>query len=250
MSRNTFLLIIVVIFVIVEILIKIFKPQIKGFVGEKKVSFILELLSKNNYKVFSDILLETHFGTTQIDHIVVSRYGVFVLETKNYIGWIFGSENSEKWTQNIYGKKQQFMNPIIQNSTHIKALKQIFPELEEHHFISIVAFSSNATLKVNVENSNVVYFKNILWTIWKYKNECLTEEQVKEIVENLQKLNVNSKKNRKHHIKNVEHSRIRKERIISAGICPRCGGKIVERNGKYGKFYGCSNFPDCKYIRK
>ena len=32
--------------------------------------------------------------------------------------------------------------------------------------------------------------------------------------------------------------------------CPECGKPLVIRNGKYGEFTACSNYPDCKYIKK
>lgn len=63
---------------------------------------------------------DTH--TTQIDHIVVSIHGIFVIETKNYKGWIYGNSNNEYWTQNIYGNKYSLYNPLLQNKNHIKSL--------------------------------------------------------------------------------------------------------------------------------
>ena len=65
----------------------------------------------------------------QIDHVVVSRKGIFVLETKNYTGWIFGNENSQNWTQVIYKRKEKFYNPIWQNFDHIQALKEFLGEI-------------------------------------------------------------------------------------------------------------------------
>ena len=105
-------------------------PEIRGHIEEKKVSAFLATLPSYEYKIFNDILLATESGTTQIDHIVVSRFGIFVIETKNYRGWITGNENG------------------------------------------------------------------------------------------------------------------------SAGICPKCGGNLVLRNGKYGSFYGCSHYPTCKFTKK
>ena len=98
-------------------------PKNIGKFGEKRVARKLDWLSKE-YTTLNDILLPTHYGTTQIDHIVVSPYGIFVIETKNYKGWIFGHENSEEWKQSLLGKKRfwgwsseqhKFRNPIRQN---------------------------------------------------------------------------------------------------------------------------------------
>ena len=81
------------------------ETKVKGRIGEKKVAKILKSLPETEYRVLSNVMLETSHGTTQIDHVVVSVYGIFVIETKNYKGWIVGSEYSETWTQNLYGEK-------------------------------------------------------------------------------------------------------------------------------------------------
>ena len=77
----------------------------KGAMGEKRVAHILKKLPEDRYKVINNLLIQNNGYTTQIDHIVVSVYGIFVIETKTYQGWIYGGENSDYWTQNIYGNK-------------------------------------------------------------------------------------------------------------------------------------------------
>ena len=85
----------------------------KGRIGEQRVAHILGRLPKDRYRVINNLLLRTSSGsTTQIDHIVISEYGIFVIETKFYKGLIYGGENSEYWTQNIYGHKYSLRNPI------------------------------------------------------------------------------------------------------------------------------------------
>ena len=81
--------------------------------------------------------------------MVVSHKGIFVLETKNYTGWIFGNENSQNWTQVIYKRKEKFYNPIWQNFGHIQALKEYLGENTTQNipFSSIIVFSNEATLK-------------------------------------------------------------------------------------------------------
>ena len=98
-------IIIICIFVLlVAFKIWMSSPKNIGKFGEKRVARKLDWLSKE-YITLNDILLPTNYGTTQIDHIVVSPYGIFVIETKNYKGWIFGHENSEEWKQSLFGKK-------------------------------------------------------------------------------------------------------------------------------------------------
>lgn len=89
-----------------------------------------------------------------IDLLLINSKGVFVLESKNYAGWIFGNETQRNWTQVIYDSKKYFYNPIMQNNLHIKCLKKIIGESIPMH--SIIAFSDKCTLKnVTIKNSNV-----------------------------------------------------------------------------------------------
>ena len=82
------------------VLLKIKMPAWKGKYSENLVTGEISELS-SEYMVFNDLLFESNGRSTQIDHVVVSPYGVFVIETKGYKGWIFGSEDSEYWTQTI-----------------------------------------------------------------------------------------------------------------------------------------------------
>ena len=75
----------------------------KGKVGEKIVAGKLNRLPKDQYLVLNNVTIPTPKGSSQIDHLVVSIYGIFVIETKNYNGWIYCGEHAEYWTQNIYG---------------------------------------------------------------------------------------------------------------------------------------------------
>ena len=132
-------------------------PKIKGKIGEIYVALFLKRLPEDRYRVINDLLLTKNGHSTQIDHVIVSIYGIFVVETKFYKGWIFGGENSEYWTQNIYGRKYKLFNPICQNQGHIRALKSLLQGYENLPFISIVAFSRRATLRVKTETSVIYY---------------------------------------------------------------------------------------------
>ena len=121
------------------------KPLSRGDRGELRVTRRLRNLKGEEYVVFNDLLIETDRGSSQIDHIVISRYGIFVIETKNYSGWIFGNENSEYWTQSIYRKKTKFRNPIKQNWSHIYALKSVLSEHRQTIYHPIIVFAGRAT---------------------------------------------------------------------------------------------------------
>ncbi len=124
-------------------------PKVKGRFGEAVVSVgALKRLDPKVYRVFNDIILPRPDGkgTTQIDHVVVSPFGIFVIETKNYAGWIFGDKDSRYWTQVIYGKKSRFQNPLHQNALHVHALA-IATGLPRDCFHNLVYFAGEAILK-------------------------------------------------------------------------------------------------------
>ena len=221
---------------------------LKGWFGETAVAVILAGLDKDEYKVINDTLLKTEYGSSQIDHIIVSIYGIFVIETKNYKGWIYGNEYSDQWTKNMYGKKYMFRNPIKQNYGHVKALETIL-DLKEDDFIPIVVFSVDSELKVKTKKP-VIYTVNLNKEIRKYQDKKFTQEQVEYLSNKILKLNINSRESRKEHISNIKTEIVEKKSKIDNGICPRCGGVLVERSGKYGKFFGCSNYPKCRYTNK
>ncbi|WP_367872749.1 nuclease-related domain-containing protein [Luteolibacter sp. Populi] len=110
---------------LVGILVGLRPIRSKGAAGEKLVKKRLEDLNPELYRVFHDLYLPRADGTglTQVDHVVISRFGVFVLETKNYDGWIFGSTRQKMWTQSIFGRNRQFPNPLHQNYLHVQAVK-------------------------------------------------------------------------------------------------------------------------------
>lgn len=238
--------IIIITVVILIISLKLYKSKIKGYIGEKLVIKKLKKLNKRKYKVINDVLLKTQKGSTQIDHIVISKYGIFVIETKNYKGIIKGNEYDDNWSQILINKSETLRNPIKQNNGHIKALKDLIPEFRYKNIKSIILFTKRAKLKVNCETS-VTYFNKVNKIIKKYRNEEFTKEDVERIYNKINELNINSFKERKTHVKNVKRNIKQAKRSIRKNRCPRCGGKLKKKTGKYGKFKGCKNYPQCTF---
>lgn len=175
----------VYLLVMIAIIVILSSPKIKGFIGEKSVSYQLNKLDKEKYFVINDIVIPTTNGkTTQIDHIVISEYGIFVIETKNYRGWITGNEHDEYWRQTIYKRKEKLYNPIRQNFGHIKALEAALSDFGNLTFISIISFSIRADLKMKISSSvaEVIYTVKLLKTIGKYNESVIRKEDVKRIV--------------------------------------------------------------------
>lgn len=221
-------------------------PEIKGRAGENRVSAILNRLPNEKYIVLDDILLKTSRGTSQIDHVVLSEFGIFVIETKNYSGWIYGGENAEEWTKNVYGNKYSFRNPLKQNYAHVKALMEILGITNQNIFIPIVAFSNQAEIKVQ-SSKNILNFCDIKRCILNYQTSILSFDILRDYESKLLKYKDYTKDAKKEHVEEIKSETKRREIKIENGICPRCGGQLVKRKGKYGSFWGCSNYPRCHF---
>lgn len=228
---------------------QLFLPVIKGWFGEKTVSLYLRALPQVEYTVLGDLILSTENGTTQIDHIVVSIYGVFVIEVKNYKGWIFGSETSAQWTQNIYGKKSRFMNPIHQNHAHVKAIEARLAQYPNVPIIPIVAFSPSCDLKVKT-TSPVVYFHRLPRAIRQYSNKVIEPSDVAAIVKLLQSDDIISADVRKEHVQRINDKKREIADAVDGDKCPKCPGTLSLKKGRYGSFLGCSNYPKCRFTKK
>ena len=166
---------------VVLIGIKLLKhPTVKGMIGEAAVNWAgLSRLDKARYKVLKNVFIPslTGEGMTEIDHLVVSAHGIFVIETKNYSGWIFGGEHDHKWTRSGRGRKQQFLNPLKQNKGHVNALAA-FLGLPQSMFHSVVFFIGEAELKTPMPAN--VLTSGLLKYIESERRVLLNESQVNE----------------------------------------------------------------------
>ena len=204
------------------------------------------LINKNldgELVVLKNIYVPTQGKTTEIDLLMIHEKGIFVFESKNYSGWIFGSADQLNWTQSLQnGDKNKFYNPIRQNRTHIKALAA-FLEKPVSEFVSYIVFSERCTLKkVPADTSDVIIvrrpdmLKKLKATL-KTTPTKYTFNDIQDIAKKLQPLTNKDDAEKQQHIINIQNK------------CPFCGGELTLRNGKYGRFWGCSNYPKCKFTR-
>ncbi len=219
---------------------RLFRPQIKGYIGEKIIAFVIKGLDLNRYKVINNVMIETEAGTSQIDHVIVSNNGIFVIETKNYSGWIFGDDDSRYWTQVIYKRKEKFYNPVRQNQGHIKALKLVLNDHPDLLFIPIVVFSTNADLKTKT-SGHVIYTTRLMRTIRQYDQLVISDTVRDEVFQRISALNITDRAARSKHVTDI------KAFTEPGMVCPRCGKELVLRKGRYGDFKGCSGYPKCRF---
>jgi restriction system protein len=223
------------------------RAAIRGWIGEKMTTLGMWLrLDRKIYRRVNDVILTSSNGTTQIDHVIVSVYGLFVIETKNMGGWIFGSANEGTWTQQFFSNRFKFQNPLRQNYRHTKCLAEIL-HLADEMLHSVVFFIGDAQLKTTLPEN--VLTKGLSAYIMGFTKPVLEPAQVSEIELQLRALKAGRTVNRSAHLESL------KERHASVTRCPKCGGLLKSRLAKRGAmagntFYGCTNFPRCRYTKE
>lgn len=177
-----------------------------GKAGERAVKDILQSLSRE-YIIFNDVILKTRNGSNQIDHVVISPYGIFVIETKNHKGSILGKDTDRVWTQVLYNRPNYTMyNPVLQNDAHIKHLAQTLG-IPGGYFISLVVFT-NDSVNLSRVTSNYAIHKNDLYrVICRFRRKILSVQDVKYLSDCLKKADVSSVYMSYKHKKYVENIR-------------------------------------------
>ena len=240
----------VFIFVLVIALIGVFlsTPIMRGKIGELKISLLLKsITTKYNGKVINDvIILDENNKSSQIDHVLFHTSGIYVIETKNYSGRIYGKENQKEWTQVLaYGnRKNKLYNPLFQNYTHLVRLEKVFGNIKTLN--SCVVFVKGNIHYIEANNVYTPYslkrfiLDNINYNIY-------TENEINDLYNKLLEYKLNPVKTTKEHVQDIKIMRTN----IDSNICPNCNIPLVLRTSKTGnKFYGCSNYPRCKFIKK
>lgn len=127
-------------------MMEVFKD--KGLYGEYQTFLTLEKL-RVYHKLLTNVYIPKEDGTTtEIDLIMIAETGVYVFESKNYSGWIFGNNKQKEWVQTLQkGKKYSFFNPVWQNEGHIKALESVVKMSHPKLFKSYIIFSERCELK-------------------------------------------------------------------------------------------------------
>ncbi len=261
----------------------IFDDKWVGWYGEKLTERELKLvkLFGRKGKILRNIYLPKENGeTSEIDVVYITQKGIFVFESKNYSGWIFGDEKNKNWTAMLPNKqKNQFYNPVLQNRSHLKWLSKYIGD--DIPLFSVIVFSERCELKkITIYSDDIKVIKRdsiyaTVRNIWNEKPDAVTDEKLEELYVRLQALTKVDKSVKEAHIENIEEkykdtsksmpkeeilqeSETKQEEKIIEGtpemICPKCGSKLVLRTARKGanagnQFYGCSAFPNCRYIQ-
>lgn len=225
-------------------------PRFKGFMGEWLVRLAIRFfLDPQHYRAVHDVTLSTPDGTTQIDHVIFSRYGVFVVETKNYAGWIFGGEHQRIWTQKLYKRTFKFQNPIHQNYKHLKALEALL-DIPPAFVHSVIVFVGGSTFKTDMPLS-VTTAANFIKHIKSKDETVLSMSDVDKLLARLMSGRMAPTfATAWQHVRNVQN----RNEPAAARQCPKCSSPMVLRTAKSGSqagctFWGCSQFPKCRTVQ-
>lgn len=226
-------------------------PTVIGAEGERRVNATLSRkLDEQDYTLLEDLTLPTRQGTTQVDHIVLSRFGVFVIETKNMSGWIFGGETQASWTQVMRRHKSKFQNPLRQNYHHVKVVQDLLG-IRLDQLENIVAFVGSAEPRTEMPANVFWNRRDLINHITSQKIVHFTENEVHDLARKLRSSALDAnKETRRAHIQHVREKALQKDTDLTK--CPQCGSKMIERaNRNTGQtFYGCSRYPKCRGTRQ
>jgi len=225
-------------------------PWVKGYLGELLVRLTAHWrLDKQTYRRLHNVTLPTPDGTTQIDHVFLSRYGIFVVETKNMSGWIFGSEHQAHWTQKLYKRTFKFQNPLRQNYKHLKALEATLGVSPEH-LHSVITFAGGNTFKTEV-SANVTQGVGFIRYIRSFQQPVFSDAEVEKMLHTLQTgRRAPTLATHREHVQNLR----RRSDPTAKRRCPKCGNVLLIRTVQSGtkagqQFWGCSALPKCRTMQ-
>lgn len=220
--------------------------KLKGWIGEKLAGLSLwQGLSSKEYTRFHNLFIPAFEGTAQIDHVITSPYGIFIVETKHYKGWIYGSAQRAKWTQALYKNKYSFQNPLRQAFRQKKFLA-LYLGIDESLIKTVIYFSGNCEFKTRMPD-NVVN-KQPAMVIKAHSTRLIGSNTLKRINQSLSIKKALNTTSQRQHVKALN------KRHQSLSRCPHCNGELKHRIAKQGQykgnqFLGCENFPKCRFVK-
>ncbi|MFB4168290.1 nuclease-related domain-containing protein [Virgibacillus sp. JSM 102003] len=207
----------------------------KGEIGEYKIDVQLSQLPKE-YMYLNDIMIKngkSASGYSQIDHLVLTPYGIFVIETKNYQGTIYGGRSRKQW---LINGKFKMINPVIQNYGHIQALKTLVDKKFHSSFISLVSFTKRCKLKIDMDLREISADEMVIYDIYltetinrkvsiakmKDKEPSLSETDIQQVYNTLSEANITDLMIREQHNKSLkEKTSTNKSAAAKCVVCSK-----------------------------
>ena len=234
--------------------------ELQGNVGEYLTKYMAQI-DIPEVLVLHDILIDGYDGhTSQIDLLLIGEKGIYVLEVKMYPeAKIYGDGKKSKWYYYKCGQKYDIYSPMRQNHNHIKYLKEFLKDFGDVPCFSVIVMICDnfkvSNINDNADNPDTVILsglpqlRNGLKLLAKGKAVAFSEEQKHEIYEYIKTNQYVGKEKRLEHKEQIKVIKEEALENVNRKQCPYCKTELVLRKGKYGDFYGCSNFPACKYTQ-
>lgn len=258
--NHSFIMLLIICFIAFIAIIGLYSnsDKLKGAAGEFDIVFLIQRAIRkglNGYVLQNLYVPKADGGTTEIDVLLICTKGIFVFESKNYAGWIFGDDQHKYWTVTLYAgrnwigfkqtEKHRFYNPIWQNNSHINSLRRVLGNTVPMN--SIVVFSNRGELKSISNNSDtrIIQTHDLRQYLSNIKNvydDMITAEEVDSIYNKLSSYTDTNGEKKQSHLAYI------REKQSNPQFCPWCGEPLVVRTARKGsfdgrKFYGCSNYP-------
>lgn len=190
------------------------------------------------YRLLSNLLLKTEQGFEHIDHLVISPYGLFIIEVNNLSGTILGEENDLNWHQALNWRVKTFANPLAENQAHLEVLNMWVNLDKALPIYSFVTFNRRCDLKVI---SGFVFFDTDILTVIRKRSqrEVLSESEVLKIYAQIEQVNILDP-----NVRNEYNAHLRKQRLLNRPKygdirCRICHKAVSERTARY-----CIAHPD------
>ena len=237
-------------FIFIDLIVSSLKNKLKtavnrraGKIGEEIVGRRLELLCTTNCRLINDVVLyDENRKTFQIDHIFINSRGIWIIETKNWSGFVRGDEMNNDWFQKRKNRFERRYNPIQQNWVHCDKIQRLLGKYTPINCLVVFVKANISSIKsnyiCNLKDLTSVLFRNT----GKHLTNFEIEQYYKKILFLKNKCNISSEE----HEEIITNYRNR----YSAGFCPKCNGRLVRRKSKNGDFYGCDNYPRCKFTKR
>ncbi|XID75386.1 nuclease-related domain-containing protein [Alkanindiges sp. WGS2144] len=176
------MLYIIILISVMAIILFASSPEFKG----KRITALARRRLDERYEMLQgQVLPDVQAGTIKMGHMVLSPFGIFVVKSKKYPGWIYGQAGEKFWTQKLFGTKTELKNPLLQNEQRMAALTKLLHGLvDPQHIHSVVTFPLQSTFKTPMP-ANVVQGSAWIDYIRQFQQPVFTPEQLAQIRERI-----------------------------------------------------------------
>ena len=233
--------------------------ELTGGFGEMLVKFFCKHFT--DALVLHDVIIDGADGhTSQIDFVLIDKKGIFVVEVKLFTdAKVYGDWNKSTWYYYLNGKKYEIYSPKKQNAKHVEYLKKLLADFGDIPYFSVITMICDDFKVSNMNGeglpeagicNSLPSMKEVMRMLTEGRPDVLDDAKRQEIFDFISERRYSSPEARYEHKKQVKEYQKTLAEKKTENVCPRCGAPLVLRKGKFGAFYGCSNYPKCRFTRQ